>query len=204
MLACCSPLPHWPNSRRLGERRLASQHSALRLSHCLGRRHPFSLGPHLCSLLSRGVALQGAMYGGLQEVVFPPAASSGSSASCWVFYATRPPSPSPWPDGCLCPQASRGSRRQRYNKLRAHLSAQTPVFIAPGWTHSCQFSWGWGFTRGSSEWLLESGTSSLGLGVENLDSGVRLDLVLALTVAEKLWAVSSSVKLRSLLSSCDY
>lgn len=59
MLACCSPLPPWPNSRRLGERRLASLHSALRLCRCLGRRHPFSLGPHLCSLLSRSVALQG-------------------------------------------------------------------------------------------------------------------------------------------------
>lgn len=51
-----------PNARGLGERRLASLHSALRPYRCLGRRHPFSLdpvGPHLCSFLSRSVALQG-------------------------------------------------------------------------------------------------------------------------------------------------
>nr|XP_058926891.1 uncharacterized protein LOC131760790 [Kogia breviceps] len=47
--------------RRLGERRLASFHSALRLCRCLERHRPFSLDPvrlHLCSLSSRDVGLR--------------------------------------------------------------------------------------------------------------------------------------------------
>lgn len=130
-------LPRRRSPRRLGERRLASFHSALRLCRCLERNRPFSLDPvrlDLCSLSSRDVGLRGrgAMYRGRRQVelaaVRPPASSWRSSAACQVLNATRLPGPSPWPDG-LCPEAPRGNRQQRY-KLRAPLSPQTTVFTA--------------------------------------------------------------------------
>ena len=92
-------LPRRRSPRRLGEHRLASFHSALRLCRCLERHRPFSLDPvrlHLCSLSSRDVGLRGggSMYRGRRQVelaaVRPPASSWRSSAACQVLNAARP------------------------------------------------------------------------------------------------------------------
>ncbi|XP_057576633.1 uncharacterized protein LOC130844367 [Hippopotamus amphibius kiboko] len=78
--------------RRVGERRLASLHSALRLCCCLGRHPPFPLDPirlHLCSLSSRDVGLQGGRC------------TEGGGRRSWPPSARPPPpgGPSP-PVGC--------------------------------------------------------------------------------------------------------
>lgn len=194
MLACC---PTQRNARRLGERRPSSL-TALSALDAASRAPPVLP-------LARWRRASGAMYSVLQEAaldsVFSPSASSASSAAGRVWYAARLPGPSPWPDGSFCPQAALGKRRQRYT-LRARLSAHTAVFTALGWTGSCPFRWGWGRGRGFNLWLCRvtagAWTSSSGVSVENLDRG-RLDPVwLRQPLAEKLWAISSSVKLRSL------